>query len=155
MRVINLLDTVGKMFFSTLWKCATDVREHNSYGFYKERRREQAIVVQNAVTWKLRHIGLGHCCVYHDVSNAFPSPFDGTFNDTMQRVGHEDDVHLLQYRYSNSRLRIDTGAQGSVLVHPGSGGMQGDVSMAQIFRTMFDEGLREWDERPDYNTWLL
>ena len=27
--------------------------------------------------------------------------------------------------------------------------------MAQIFRTMFDEGLREWDVGPDYNTRLL
>ena len=39
-------------------------------------------------------------------------------HDAKKRVSNEDDVLLLQYRYSDSRLRVDTSAQGSVLVRP-------------------------------------
>ena len=39
-RVINLLDPIGKMFFNTHWKRAKDVRYGNCYGFYKDRRCE-------------------------------------------------------------------------------------------------------------------
>ena len=42
---------------------------------YCWKRREQAILVQNLVGWRLRALGNGRCTVLlHDVSNAFPSP---------------------------------------------------------------------------------
>ena len=69
---INLLDPVGKIFFFFLWGRCAEERRHASYGFYKCRRREQAILVQNLVGWRLRAFGGGHCTVLHDVNNAFP-----------------------------------------------------------------------------------
>ena len=134
--VIMSLEPVRILFFSSLWSRAEDVCFDNSDGFL---RRED---MSRPSSSKRRTIGLGQCCVYHDVNHAFPSPSHDVLKNTMQCVGHESDVQMLQHRYSNSRLRVDTGAQGSPLVHPGSGAMQGDVSMAQIFRTMSDEGLQ-------------
>ena len=154
-RLINLLDPVGKMFFSFLWGRSREERRHGSYGFYKGRRREQAILVQNVLTWKLRTLKAGYVIALHDVSNAFPSPSHDCLDETIRDVAHADNVLLLQYRYSNSRLRLDAGRQGTLLVAPGSGGMQGDTSMAQIFRTMFDRGVDEWDSDPHIAKTLL
>ena len=72
-RIINLLSPEGKAFFSMVWKLSPERQCEFSYGFRAHRRREQAILVQNTVGWKLRKLGWSHYLGLHDVANAFPS----------------------------------------------------------------------------------
>ena len=44
--------------------------------------------------------------------------------------GNNDYTCMLQYMYGRSHLQVDVGGDGSVLVAPSMGGMQGDTSMA-------------------------
>ena len=55
-KLINLLDPLGKVFFTDLWERARPCGCYFSYGFYKGKRRESAILVQNAAGWnRLNH----------------------------------------------------------------------------------------------------
>ena len=79
-----MLDPVGKVYYSTLNDTrAQDVKYYFGYGFYQHRRREQAILVGNAVAGRLRQAAskanradksnYSHVITLRDAANAFPS----------------------------------------------------------------------------------
>ena len=72
-RLINVLCPVGKAFYRGIWSGATKEGRYFSHGFRKGRRREAAILITHATTWKLRRVKRPHAVVYRDVANAFPS----------------------------------------------------------------------------------
>merc|ERR1712217_37077 len=84
-RLINLLAPEGKAFFALVWRVSLESSNDFSYGFRKGKRREQAILIQNATGWKLRCLGMGHFVGLHDVANAFPSMDHQTLDDTMDK----------------------------------------------------------------------
>ena len=52
-RLIMMLDRLGKCFYWLMHKKTTEAKVPFSYGFYANRRREQAILVHHAVTGRL------------------------------------------------------------------------------------------------------
>ena len=84
-RLINKLDAAGKMWFKTIWKTARPAATDFSYGFLKYRRREQAILVQNIMTWRLRSSKYSHITSFHDVANAFPSISTQTLDEMVEK----------------------------------------------------------------------
>ncbi len=53
-RLINTTCPLGKVFFKVLWMQVERRKYYFSYVYTKHRRREQALLVQNVVAWKLR-----------------------------------------------------------------------------------------------------
>ena len=53
-RLINMMCPMGKVFFKRIWNEKKRKLYHCSYGYTKNRRREQALLVQKAVGWKLK-----------------------------------------------------------------------------------------------------
>ena len=52
-RLIMMLDPMGKAYYRRLHTRTQDTKTHFGYGFYTNRRREQAILVHHAVTGRL------------------------------------------------------------------------------------------------------
>ncbi len=53
-RLINKLCPLGKVFFTLALQDTVETPYQFGYGFYKDRRREQAILVHHAVTGRIR-----------------------------------------------------------------------------------------------------
>ena len=53
-RLVMMLDPMGKAYYWLLHADTRDTPHYFGYGFYRYRRREQAILVHNAVTGRLR-----------------------------------------------------------------------------------------------------
>ncbi len=53
-RLINKLCPLGKVFFTLALQETKETPHQFGYGFYKDRRREQAILVHHAVTGRIR-----------------------------------------------------------------------------------------------------
>ena len=94
-RLINMLCPMGKAYFKIVWDEATLTKHDFAYGFYARRRREQAILMQNVVTWKLRRASqvdhknktkYGHITTLRDVANVFPNPKFSKLDKMVDRV---------------------------------------------------------------------
>ena len=72
-RLINKLCPLGKVFHKHLWNHCKTRKRHFAYGYTKGRRREQAILTQSQLSWKLRALGINHTKSMKDIANAFPT----------------------------------------------------------------------------------
>ena len=101
-RLINILDPGGKALFKGLWAAARPPRLNYAYGFYRGRRREQAILILHTTRWKLRQMGLGHNTTFHDVANAFPSTAHDALDEMVNACATTEDNPLLKCRYGHT-----------------------------------------------------
>ena len=93
-RLIMMLDPLGKVYYWLLHGLTTDVKRPFGYGFYANRRREQAILVHHATTGRLIKAAstasrddkqhYSHVTTYRDISNAFPSVSHGEMRQTLE-----------------------------------------------------------------------
>ena len=143
-RLINVLDPGGKVFFKYLWGDAKPPQYAYTYGFRKGRRREQAILILHCVRWKLRQMGLSHTTTLHDVANAFPSPEHEDLHAMVDTCAREGDEGLLKVRCSDTVVVIGGHGGQEIAVKPGCGGMQGDTSMPPMFSATYDPGIDIW-----------
>lgn len=144
-RLINLLAPEGKAFFSLVWRVSPERRSTLSYGFLKRKRREQAILIQNTIGWKLRKLGMGHYVGLHDVANAFPSMGHQTLDQTMDQHAKDGEAGLLKFRYKHTMVSIHCKDGSCANVVPTTGGLQGDSVMANMFREGYDEKMDQWN----------
>ena len=162
-RLINVLDPGGKIFFKYLWGDARPPRYAYTYGFRKGRRREQAILILHCIRWKLRQMGLSHTTTLHDVANAFPSPEHSDLHAMVDVCAREGDEELLKARCSDTVMVIGGHGGQEIAVRPGCGGLQGDTSMPPMFSATYDPGIDVWireqgeivDEGISAAPWLL
>jgi hypothetical protein len=150
-RLINILDPAGKIFFKELWAAASPPRLNFAYGFYKGRRREQAILVLHTTRWKLRQMGLGHTTTFHDVANAFPSTAYRALGKMVDECAHPGDRSLLKCRYGHTNVIIRGHGDKELVIRPRCGGLQGDACMAPMFSATYDTGMKAWEEQCRHN----
>ena len=79
-----------------------------AYGFLRGRRREGAALAQQVAAWKTKRAG--RCCVtnYHDMRNAFTSPFVDELVNTVDEIYTEADKAVMKWRYSLPTNTIET-----------------------------------------------
>ena len=143
-RLINLLDPIGKAFYTLIWRLSPEAPCDFSYGFQPGKRREQAILIQNTVGWKLRQLKRRHFIAFHDVSNAFPSPTYAALDQTMDRHAKHGESNFLKCRYKQTQVTIECRNGSTVTVAPGTGSLQGDSTAANQFRETFDNMMAQY-----------
>ena len=72
-RLIHVLDPIGKCWFSGAMMKKDLMLPTTHHGYERGRRRESALVVQMATTWRLKKLGVSHVDCLHDMTNAFGS----------------------------------------------------------------------------------
>jgi hypothetical protein len=162
-RLINKLCPLGKAFFKLTQQETQETPYPFGYGFYTNRRREQAILVHHAVTGRIRrHVAelnqrektkWSFVTTLRDISNAFPSLSHASMDATL-RLGVETDSDaqrkpklLLKHRYTHMNVSIATKQGEGILIRPCCGGAQGDVGMPTIFRRTYEPVLEQWSQR--------
>lgn len=144
-RLIHKLDPVGKCFFHMLWSRHADVPRHYACGFLQRRRREQAVLQQRCVNWKLQKAGLGRVTVLYDVKNAFPSPSHSSLDDAVRRVCRPADVHLLCLRHRAAFVLLrDPFHFSASMVQIGCGNLQGDRMAPSQFLSVYHPAIDQW-----------
>ena len=77
-RVVDVLPSIGKQFFKVLLRTRRDGWTPPApadwlHGYIPGRRRESAILIRQATTWRLERLGLNSLTASHDLTNAFGS----------------------------------------------------------------------------------
>ena len=116
--------------------------------FYQNRRREQAILVQNVTAWKLRTLGsmtklkqkskYNHTATQRDNTNASPSPSHASLDEMIDRRARGRLGRVLKHRYKRSKMTVTTREGNMLVVRPRSGGLQGDATMPDMFSSTYD-----------------
>ncbi len=71
-----------------------------------------------------------------DVGNAFPSPSHEKMSEMIASHFHDSRAALLKHRFKESMIIIKTATGAQVLLHPRCGGLQGDVTMPDMFGSL-------------------
>ena len=153
-RLINMLDPMGKLYYCLIFKGVEEDAYYFGYGFYQDRRREQAILVHHAVTWRLREAArkagngdkgnYSHVFTMRDVTNAFPSMKHEALTAMLESGTDARTAALLRCRHEMMEVRITTKGDRHVVLRPGCGGAQGDSIMPMEFRRTYEPRLKEW-----------
>ena len=109
---------------------------HFSTGFYKHRRREQAILVHNVLMWKPGALGISHLNTFFDMASAFPSLTREVIDWEVDEIMQEDDAKPMNSRHRMAVVEVSNVSGESLALKPGTGGMQGDGPMAGEFSSV-------------------
>ena len=147
-RLIHKLDPIGKSFFHMLWTRQGDVARHYACGFLRHRRREQAILQQRCLNWKLQKTGQSRVSVLYDVKNAFPSPSHASLDLAVCSNCRPADANLLCLRHRAAFILVrDPFKPEFTLVQIGCGNLQGDRVAPSQFLAVYHPPLDEWNDR--------
>jgi hypothetical protein len=147
-RLIHKLDPIGKSFFHMLWTRQGDVARHYACGFLRHRRREQAILQQRCLNWKLQKTGQSRVSVFYDVKNAFPSPSHSSLDLAVCSNCRPADANLLCLRHRAAFILVrDPFKPEFTVVQIGCGNLQGDRVAPSQFLAVYHPALDEWNDR--------
>ena len=94
-RLVHLLDPVGKGFFKGLWDRHVFTNWDFAYGFSRGKRREAAIVHQRSLRHSLKKRGCSVHTGFFDVASAFPSPSHEALDSMLHATCPANDVAFL------------------------------------------------------------
>ncbi|CAE8634422.1 unnamed protein product [Polarella glacialis] len=137
MRLINELDPIGRAWHAALWMNATPRRFYFAHAA-KDHRREQAILQQRLLGWRLAAAGLNFVMTKFDIANAFPSPTFQALDEMVNRHLQPVEAALMRQRYHNGAMTIHTQDDTNVQLAIGSGVLQGDSTAAEQFTAVFN-----------------
>ena len=113
------------------------------YGFCRYRRREQPILIQAVVSWKLREKArqagpkhkkaYSHVITLRDISNAFPSVAFESLDEVLDSQYDTRDAAFLTTRYRDTHMKVEDEEGDWMVFRPGCGGLQGDGRAPQKF----------------------
>ena len=140
-RVINVLDPMGKHFYRTLWRRGTSQAARDyACGYVRHKSREEAIL-------RLRAAGVGHATLYKDVANAFYSPLHDQLDlAAVAKTMRPQDQVLLKQRRKAACIHLQA-ADGPILPSVGSGALQGDSIASDLFMEQYHPLVDEWLQR--------
>ena len=117
-RLIMMLDPMEKAYYWLMHAHTRDSPHYFGYGFYRHRRREQAILVHNAVAGRLRKAAAGaplarrhmysFITTLRDISNAFPSTSHASLNASIAKSMDPWTALQLRGRHEQLHVRITT-----------------------------------------------
>ena len=151
-RLVHVLDDIGKSFFAYIWRKAHHTYDDHSLGFVPHRRREEAQVVVQVAVWRRHQVEYSSISLYRDLANVFPSMDRTRLDNAVLRDIQGSDAELLIQRHSASLIIFSAKPDHWLCVQPMVGDAQGDSCAPQKFIQSFDP-LHE--EQQDQDRTLL
>ena len=147
-RDLGCYDVLGKLFYKTVWKVHGVLRHRSpwNFGYQKHRRREQAIMVQQALAWRLRSAGRSFVRNFYDLRNAFWSPPENCVVDAVRAVLPDLFFQVLRSHILELLLFIEIDGESEVFVHPTFGVPPGGPVSSDIFLEVFNPLVNCWGE---------
>ena len=123
-----------------------DQLAEDEYGFVRAKRREEALLVQMCMTYKLNEMGKSHVRCLYDATNAFASTFHESLAQHADAGLGEQEAELMNNRRVNAQVWLDT-PTGELIAVPGRGALMGDSRAPVDFRKAYRPGLAKWREK--------
>ena len=139
-RVVSKLDPLGKCFYMRLWRSSPLVHHTRDYvcGFFKNRRREQAITIQRINKWRARQAKKNWTTALHDIVNGFPSPKFAQLDIAIKRMNAKRQAfRLLRHRFRRARVRLKIDAHTHCRWRIGCDTAQGDGMSPELFQEAY------------------
>ena len=97
-----------------------------------------------------------HVTTLRDISNAFPSVTHESMNEMLSRCTDSFTRQQIKARHEQLEVRIHNKAGEGLIIHPGSGGAQGDKIMPVQFRKIYEAKVERWvDKRnAELDSWI-
>jgi hypothetical protein len=128
-------------------------------GCIPHRRRENSILQQEVVRWRLHHKRIMYVASSHDVANAFPSVSHCKLDDEMDRRTTKVERQWLKQRYRWATMTMKTDMyedpfvisdmdepQSQIQMAIGSGSLQGDSIATEQFGCVYQPTVQKWIE---------
>ena len=153
-RVIGMFDGVSKQYFKNLWEKSPDKSEPLpiEFGYRRGVSREEPILIQLCLSWRLAKLGINTINGFYDMTNAFFC----TSHDDLEMAAHRElphrDSNIMIDRIRNSILRIEVGDE-QVDVRVKQGMPPGQEKAAELFACCFRRNVDDWiRETDEYST---
>eukprot|EP00974_Lingulodinium_polyedra_P072362 7003184-Lingulodinium_polyedra.AAC.1 len=133
-RTVHAFGSLPKLFMRRVWARLEKPRPpDHAYGCVSGRRREEAILVQACVHWRL--VKSGHCTLLrlHDVRNAFPSPDMSAVLECVESMEGDDFAKSMLVQHCTQHITLIQASDGNVMVQQGSGTPQGSIAATGVF----------------------
>ena len=111
-RVVHVMAAVGKAFYASLLSPLPTSSDH---GFFKHRRREDAVLAALVTSWRVRQAGWTHALTLKDMANAFGSSDWSEVDETVRLSAAAHDQEICQQRYRNAVITLEA-LEGDLLV---------------------------------------
>jgi len=147
LRLIHLLDPIGKTWSRYLWDLTPHALGNSAIGFAKQRRREQAVLQLRCMLWELSRVGQPFVVSFYDVANAFPSVDHCALNKMLAKQCTPETALFLQQRYTNAHMLVTDSTQSECLFRIGSGDLQGDTTAPNKFVAVYESAICDWHRR--------
>ena len=94
-----------------------------------------------------------HTGTLRDVANAFPSPsHEQLMKVVTNKMGTGMAARVMVHRFREVWVEITDDKGDVIILKPGCGGMQGDVTMPDMFCALYHENIKELMEWKKENT---
>ena len=148
-RVVHVLPSMGKQFFKVLLRTKRDswwppASADWLHGYMPGRRRESAVLIRQASTWRLEHRGLKSLTAFYDLTKAFGS----VKWEAIDRAAAPLLVPILLLGQQRYRLATTTvpGSDGDMSLRIGEGGLLSDPLMVALFWVAFLPSTIRWQQ---------
>ena len=147
-RVVHRFDEQGKAFYTQKMKAAKKILKpfysHHAHGFLPFRRRESAVLVQQASIWKARRCGRSSISMNQDMSNAFGSTKRQVLSEQVPSLFLEADVHFGEQRHNWTAVEIPT-SDKPLLLRNRNGSFMGDQVAVAGFLHSYEALTNTWN----------
>ena len=148
-RVVHVLPSIGKQFFKVLlgtrrggWMPPAPADW--LHGYIPGRRRESAILIRQASTWRLERLGLKLVTAFHDLTIAFRSvKWEAMDRAAEALLGPNHFLGQQRYRLATTTI---PGNDGNISLKIGEGGLMGDPLMVALFWVAFLPSTIRWQQ---------
>ena len=117
-RLINMMCPIGNIFSGSIHQRTVETKYNFGYGFYKNRRREQSLIIHHATTWRLNEEAtnlpakekhkVSHITTLRYVKHAFPSISHEAMCRTLDTTATEKENSFLMHRGKDMKVEIRT-----------------------------------------------
>ncbi|CAE8722639.1 unnamed protein product, partial [Polarella glacialis] len=146
-RLVHALDPFGKAYFRALWDLGSHTTWPFAMGLARHRRREQAIMQQRILAWRLQQAKQSHALLLFDVANAFPSPNFEALDAVVTRQFNIQDQTIMQQRHREASTTILTHEDIPLNLKIGSGSLQGDGVAGFEFAEVYNPRVQRYLDR--------
>eukprot|EP00959_Pyramimonas_sp_CCMP1952_P187669 3924211-Pyramimonas_sp.AAC.1 len=126
--------------------------EYWAHGGISHRRREDAMLVQQCGSARLRRAGVAHIARYHDASNAFYCVHKDVVERAVSELAQEGKEDFFLQRIYTSTFVFADGRTSAHMAH-GSGVLPGDHAATKLFVITCGYGVESMTSFLDQGPW--
>ena len=149
MRVINLLDPLGKAFYKAAFQSHADTRACHQYGYSAKCSRRDAILQVTTLLQRLRMARMCTAANLYDLTKAFDMLSSQSVLQDLQQ--HQPFcptiVAMLEDMQQRLLIHLPLSSGGSLHVHVRDGVLQGGGTGPRLFRRVYDTVVGDWQQR--------